>query len=134
MSLGCRFLYSDTYNEIRDKGKEMKHTWKIQKWESVNTNHMGYNIVSTKKPVFVPKDEGGPYWEYDVICENITEAHAQHIVSCANACEGINPEAVPDLLGACKYVLEQMKDVKGKTFPIMPILNAIAKATGEVTK
>ena len=39
--------------------------------------------------------------------------------------------SAPDLLEACKYVREQLKTVKGKTFPIMPILNAIAKAEGE---
>lgn len=29
-------------------------------------------------------------------------ANADRIVSCVNACEGINPEAVPELLAACK--------------------------------
>jgi len=29
-------------------------------------------------------------------------ANANHIVACVNACEGINPEAVSDLLAACK--------------------------------
>jgi hypothetical protein len=38
--------------------------------------------------------------------------------------------AAPDLLEACKYTIEQLKTVKGKAFPILPILNAIAKAEG----
>ncbi len=38
--------------------------------------------------------------------------------------------SAPDLLEACKYVIEQLRNVKGKTFPILPILNAIAKAEG----
>ena len=32
----------------------------------------------------------------------IDEADALHLVACWNACEGINPESVPDLLGALK--------------------------------
>ena len=39
-------------------------------------------------------------------------------------------KAAPDLLAACKYTIERLKGVKGKTFPIMPILDAIAKAEG----
>ena len=41
-----------------------------------------------------------------VICSDLTKANAEHIVACVNACEGINPEAVPDLLKACKLLLE----------------------------
>jgi hypothetical protein len=39
-----------------------------------------------------------------VIGENI-EANASRIVSCVNSCAGINPEAVPELLAACKEML-----------------------------
>jgi hypothetical protein len=42
--------------------------------------------------------------------------------------------AAPELLEACEYTIERLKAVKGKTFPIMPILNAIAKAKGEEVK
>ena len=34
------------------------------------------------------------------------EANATRIVACVNACKGINPEAVPDLLEACKEAKE----------------------------
>jgi len=37
--------------------------------------------------------------------------------------------AAPDLLEACQYVIEQLKTVPGKTFPILPVLNAIKRAT-----
>jgi len=33
-------------------------------------------------------------------------ANARRIVACVNACEGINPEAVPDLLEACRKLIE----------------------------
>lgn len=36
--------------------------------------------------------------------------------------------AAPDLLAACKYTIEKLKQVKGKTFNIMLILKAITKA------
>ena len=32
-----------------------------------------------------------------------------HIVACVNACEGINPEAVPELLAACKAYIGQQE-------------------------
>jgi hypothetical protein len=34
-----------------------------------------------------------------------SEPDACRIVACVNACDGINPEAVPDLLEACKYFI-----------------------------
>ncbi len=37
--------------------------------------------------------------------------------------------AAPDLLAACEYTIEKLKGVKGKTFPILPIIQAITKAT-----
>ncbi|MCJ7482634.1 MAG: hypothetical protein MUO31_06685 [Thermodesulfovibrionales bacterium] len=33
-----------------------------------------------------------------------------------------------ELLAACKYAIEKLRDVKGKAFPVLPILQAIAKA------
>ena len=37
--------------------------------------------------------------------EPTRRANALRIVACVNACEGINPEAVPELLKACKIGL-----------------------------
>jgi len=39
--------------------------------------------------------------------------------------------AAPDLLEVCQYAIKHLRSVKGKAFPIMPILNAINKATKE---
>ena len=45
------------------------------------------------------------YWSRTPIWDRErAEADASRIVSCVNACDGINPEAVPDLLAACKAV------------------------------
>ena len=41
-----------------------------------------------------------------VIGSVTAKADADHILACVNACEGINPKAVPDLLNACKILLE----------------------------
>ena len=36
--------------------------------------------------------------------------------------------AAPDLLAACKYTIEKLRELKGKAFPVLPILQAIEKA------
>ncbi len=58
-------------------------------------------------------------------------ANAARIVACVNACEGINPEAVPDLVRALEGLLAD----KYLSDPInadrmAPAINAIAKAKG----
>lgn len=46
------------------------------------------------------------YWSRTPIWDRErAEADASRIVSCVNACDGINPEAVPDLLAACEAAL-----------------------------
>ena len=35
------------------------------------------------------------------------EANARHIVACVNACAGINPEAVPDVVNALRYLADE---------------------------
>ena len=53
---------------------------------------------------------------------------AEHIWACVNACAGINPEAVQELLTACKCAKAQIK--KGAHKKALPILRAaIANAT-----
>jgi hypothetical protein len=37
------------------------------------------------------------------------KANAQRIVDCVNACQGLNPAAVPELLSAAKDALESLK-------------------------
>jgi hypothetical protein len=37
-------------------------------------------------------------------CDN--DSNADHIVACVNACAGINPEAVPDVVAALRDMLE----------------------------
>ena len=60
------------------------------------------------------------------------EANARHIVACWNACEDINPKAVPALLKAAKAVLcEFLGDSDECTSPecsLCALATAIAKA------
>ncbi len=68
-------------------------------------------------------------------------ANAEHVVCCWNACEGINPEAVPDLLAACEHldVCMPHDDVCARrghgaaecTCIVADVRAAIAKAKGE---
>lgn len=73
----------------------------------------------------------------------ITEANARRIVACVNACAGLNPEAVPDLISAVigmaeridEYVSELRLDgMRGEANNVEMISNtlkaAIAKAEG----
>ena len=42
-------------------------------------------------------------WSFDgVTTKEEDEANARRMVACVTACEGLNPEAVPKLLAACK--------------------------------
>ena len=46
------------------------------------------------------------YWSRTPIWDRErAEADASRIVSCVNACDGINPEAVPELVKACEAFL-----------------------------
>ena len=69
-----------------------------------------------------------------IIAGGLTRANARRIVACVNACEGINPEAVPDLLQACKAALAYMIDDKASDVSgeraLSAIRAAIAKAEG----
>jgi len=57
-------------------------------------------------------------------------ANAKRIIRCVNNCAGINPEAVPGLLEACKSAIKALKehDPRGQYHLIE---YAIAKAEGE---
>jgi len=57
-------------------------------------------------------------------CETVVEvwglneerdALAKRLVDCWNACEGINPDAVPDLLTACRAAISAMTDTRSQS-------------------
>lgn len=50
-------------------------------------------------------DFGGDRHANGTLPWKTAEANMERIVACVNACAGINPEAVPMLLAACKAVL-----------------------------
>ena len=59
-------------------------------------------------------------------------ANANRIVACVNGCEGINPEAVKDLLAALEGMLHIWRDVGGDqgNYYVEQSEAAIAKAKG----
>ena len=40
----------------------------------------------------------------------VVDANMNRLVACVNACAGINPEAVPDLLAACKEAVQALAE------------------------
>ena len=67
--------------------------------------------------------------------------NGQRIVSCVNACRGINPEAVPELLEACEEIQNTLIDINipdykaalevWASFVNSTVSAALAKAKGE---
>lgn len=55
-------------------------------------------------PQWMVRVKGSPLGAVCLTSQGNDEANARHIVACVNACEGINPEAVPELLAASKAV------------------------------
>ena len=49
-------------------------------------------------------------WEEDI-------ANAKHLAACWNACEGINPEAVPDILAALDAALDEVDQTHAEGYP-----------------
>lgn len=99
----------------------MKHT--PEPWEFV--------IDITDTPLLItPKGEGilraSPASLYP-------SGDLKHAAACVNACEGINPEAVPDMLEALQYAAKNI-DIKGQVPPwYMPVLDAIDAAITKAT-
>lgn len=64
----------------------------------------------------------------------LVEANAARIVACWNACVGINPEAVPELLAACKTALSALQcnpKFRENETTINALGTALAKAEGQ---
>jgi hypothetical protein len=116
----------------------MKHTPEPWALKAIHTKdqitHWGINGVSRDGetlasgriadiPRFVPNHD----------CHT-QEANVQRIVDCVNACSGINPAAVPELLAACKRALVAIESLpprvnEDRYEPLMALSAAIALAT-----
>ena len=103
------------------------------------TQHTPWTIPGIYKNGTWPSDykkvcimAGGEYGE--IVAEVPRSAHcteyAARIVSCVNACEGINPDAVPEMLEALKYVAKRMSagDPLGDSLKVIDY--ALSKAGG----
>jgi len=62
------------------------------------------------------------------LCDDgLLAANAEHLAACWNVCDGINPEAVPNMLAALKQMIDPSSLDDGGAMARA----AIAKATGE---
>ena len=105
---------------------------------NMNTQHTpGPWKVSTANPYAVNTVSGGIATAHGTDDANYSEffpsteqakANARRIVACVNACEGINPEAVPDLLEALKDAVAAYDDADLDGAIIRRLRAAIAKA------
>lgn len=105
----------------------MKHTpgpWKVfyqdDEYPGIEVADRDYSIV-----VYGDKGDFNAGVQGDTHEEAL--ANAQRIVACVNACEGINPEAVPDMLKALEGAVEAM--VAARDFTTSLISNKDAKWT-----
>lgn len=61
-----------------------------------------------------------------------TQTNAQRIIDCVNACEGINPKAISEMLKALKTLIKRFPNTKGLDYmqrmALIQCMNAIAKA------
>ncbi|MCP4569590.1 MAG: hypothetical protein GY841_18590 [FCB group bacterium] len=61
----------------------------------------------------------------------VSDANAERIVACVNACKGLNPEAIPDLLVAVTAAANRLEHSSPPHWVVMKHLKAaIAKAKG----
>ena len=80
-----------------------------------------------------------PLWHETTDRDEERAANAERLAACWNACEGIDPAAVPALLAACEEVASDCKEfMDAHDYPDLPTLGsfhrqltaAIAKARG----
>ena len=109
---------------------------------AINNEQRTMKTQHTPEPWMV---EGSNVWQengLDVDQSSIATTHgpnaeaiAQRIVACVNACRGINPEAVPDLLKAASIALAEI-EMKNAHFGMRTstateaLRAALSKATG----
>ena len=74
------------------------------------------------------KHTQGEWVAKDGMIYSESDESGKAIACCNNEANARLIAAAPDLLDACKYTIEKLRGVKGKTFPIMPIIQAITKA------
>lgn len=76
----------------------------LEPWRKGN----GCSIVADNPAPGIGGSDNVECYGGHLICESINEVNADRVLACVNACAGINPEAVPDLLFAliqCNEVL-----------------------------
>lgn len=99
------------------------------------TKHTPGKLIASGNRVYmgaaVERREVAVATKADPVIRYAAEANAAHIAACWNACEGINPEAVPMLLDMAELMSRKhYDDSAGRTCVDMAIA-ALAKAKGQ---
>lgn len=96
-------------------------------WKVIDDEQLGMAVISPETGYTISTHNNG--------AEHSEEeaANAARIAACVNACEGINPEAVPEMLSMLKQVLEtyrRLDQVHGIECDAVAIERLIAEAEG----
>lgn len=106
---------------------EAQHT--SEPWE-INPRLSGFPQIATPDGVVIAKTDcsiSAVYWVND---SKRAQANARRIVACVNACKGINPEAVPEMLEAIILLCDTTNPRVPCEHPAFSIARAaISKAT-----
>lgn len=114
---------------------EAKHTPGLLRWMNENTlvideGHRPVVLTGGRSPgTLVERKADGRLGPLDPAGPN-----AAHLVACWNACDGLSPEAVPDLLAACEALAEfwtHGTSVAAGSHAALDMLAALARARGE---
>ena len=70
--------------------------------------------------------------ERPVVAVCLARADAEYYVACVNACEGINPEAVPELLSALRSLCRAKHPLEWS--PSVELVTAFASARAAIAK
>ena len=117
--------------ETSTKSKHTPGPWTYHHEPSLNRYAVRAEPFGTETILSISYWSRTPIWDRER-----AEADASRIVSCVNSCDGINPEAVPELLKAAENAIGMMQMAwkqygVGGMFECMDALrSSVAKARG----
>lgn len=119
-------------------GETAKHTpepWSFDLENIGIDNNPGFGLLADGLPLNITVHSRSlDKWPNTADCTEQATANAKRVVACVNACEGINPEAVPELLEAAErmigFICHRLPAAMWQNEPwLQPARAALAKAT-----
>jgi len=105
-----------------------KHTPEPWKWVGASIEGPNYTTVLEVRDT--PENSFPELQSGELIC---SEGDREHIISCVNACAGINPEAVPELLEVCKTVLTELQNYHARLAMNGTTSKTMTRISGKIT-